>query len=434
MLYTAGEVMGTLQMEQHRKHSALLKLSLFVLVFMGHVANATPLTLKQAEQAALSQSPEVRSLRAKTEALGQSAIASGQLSDPKLMLGVMNVPVDTFNFNQEPMTQVQVGLMQAFPRGRSLHYKSLQTYDLSVAELHKQQVMRLQVLRGVQLSWLNLYYWIQTKQIVLKQKNVFQHLVKITESMLANNKAQQKNVIRAQLELTELDNQLLNINQQIKTARATLGRWIGPALAKEAAPKQLPNWLSPPTRLQFQHDLAQHPILKTDAALISSGYAGVKLAEQQYKPGFTVGVAYGFRQGRSMDAQRRSDFLTMQVSMDIPLFTHNRQDRTLRASQENLLSNEENQMSDYRQLLETLKTQYAAWQQQHQSACLYRSKLIPKAKQYAEATMTAYQNTQTDFPTLARAYVHALNTELGGLKALVYQHIARANLLYLQGR
>ena len=421
-------------MEQHRKYKALLKFSLLVLLFIGHVADAMPLTLKQAEKAALSQSPEVKSLRAKSRALNQSAIAAGQLSDPKLMLGAMNVPVDTFNFSQEPMTQVQVGLMQSFPRGRSLHYKSAQKQDLSVAESHKQQVMRLRVLQGVRLSWLNLYYWIHAKRIILKQKKVFQHLVKVTESMLANNKAQQKDVIRAQLEVTELDNRLLNINQQIKTARATLGRWVGSALAKKAVPMQLPGWLSPPKLSQFQHDVHQHPILKTDAALISSGHAGIKLAEQQYKPGFTVGVAYGFRQGHNMDGQRRSDFLTAQVSMDLPLFTRNRQDRTLRASQENLLSNEENQMSDYRQLLEALKTQYAAWQQQRRSVWLYRSHLIPEAKQYAEATMTAYQNAQTDFPTLARAYVRELKTELEGLKAKVHQNIARANLLYLQGK
>ena len=421
-------------MDRKRRVRVKFSMSLLFMLLGWGVAYAAPLTLRQAEMAALSQSPEVKSLQAKTNALGQSAIAAGQLSDPKLMLGAMNVPVDTFNFSQEPMTQVQVGLMQAFPRGRSLHYKSIQKHDLSVAESHKQQAMRLQVLQGVRLSWLNLFYWVHAKRIVMKQKKVFQHLVKVTESMLANNKAQQKDVIRAQLELTELDNQLLDINQQIETARATLARWVGPGLAATANPRRLPAWASPPTPAHFHHTIKKHPILKTDAALISSGQAGIQLAEQQYKPGFTVGVAYGFRQGQNIDGRKRSDFLTAQVSMDLPLFTHNRQDRTLRASQENLLSNEENQMSDYRQLLETLKAQYAAWREQRRSAWLYRSQLIPEAKQYAEATMTAYQNTQTDFPTLARAYVRELNTELGGLKALVHQHIARANLLYLQGR
>lgn len=421
-------------MERDRKNNFLLKAGIFTLLFAGCTVSAMSLTLEQAEKVALSQSPEVRSLQAKKEALRQSAIAAGQLSDPKLMLGAMNVPVDTFNFSQEPMTQVQVGLMQVFPRGRSLHYKSVQEQDLSVAESHKQQTMRLQVLQGVRLGWLNLYYWIHAKRIVLKQKKVFQHLTKVTESMLANNKAQQKDVIRAQLELTELNNQLLNMNQQIKIARATLGRWIGSELAKAVVLQRLPVWESPPQLAQFQQMLQKHPLLKTDAALISSGYAGIKFAEQQYKPGFTTSVAYGVRQGRDMNGQKRSNFLTAQISMDLPLFTHNRQNRMLHASQENLLSNQENQMSDYRQLLESLKTQYAAWQEQCQSARLYRFHFIPEAKQYAEATMTAYQNAQTDFPTLARSYVREFNVELGGLNAQVHQHIARANLLYLQGR
>jgi len=399
------------------------------------VVYAVPLTLQQAENAALTQSPEIKSLQAKTRALGQSAIAAGQLSDPKLMLGTMNVPVDTFDFSQEPMTQIQVGIQQSFPRGRSLHYRSLQKKDLSRAESQKQQETRLQVLQGVRVSWLNLYYWLHARQIILKQKKVFRHLVKVSESMLANNKAQQKDVIRAQLELTELDNRLLDINQQIDTARATLARWVGPALAKTANPKRLPRWTSPSTLGQLHNRIKQHPILKTDEAFISAGNAGINLARQQYKPGFTVGVAYGFRQGRNVvDGRRRADFLTAQVSVDLPLFTHNRQDRTLKASEDDLIASEENQMSHYRQLREALKTQYASWQQQRKSAWLYRSHLVPEAKQYAEATMTAYQNAQTDFPTLARAYVRELNTELAGLKANVYRDIARANLLYLQGK
>ncbi|EHL31410.1 hypothetical protein LDG_6588 [Legionella drancourtii LLAP12] len=48
--------------------------------------------------------------------------------------------------------------------------------------------------------------------------------------------------------------------------------------------------------------------------------------------------------------------------------------------------------------------------------------------------MTAYQNFQTDFPTLARAYVRQLNTELEGLKVSVDRDVSRINLLYLQGK
>lgn len=422
-------------MDRKRRVRVKFSISLLFMLLGSGVAYAAPLTLLQAETAALSQSPEVKSLQAKTDALGQSAIAAGQLSDPKLMLGAMNVPVDTFNFSQEPMTQVQVGLMQSFPRGHSLRYKSLQEKDKSRAEYEKGQTTQVQILRDVRISWLNLYYWLQAKRIVSAQKKIFRHLVKVTESMLANNQAQQKDVIRAQLELTELDNQLIGINQQIDTARAELARWIGAALANRAYPNRLPQWKSPPSVVKFENIIKHHPELRTDEALIAARNAGVKLAEQQYKPGVAVGLAYGFRQGRDMvNGRRRSDFLTAQVSIDLPLFTHNRQDRTLKASEDNLVASQEDQMSHYRQLCEELKTQYAAWQQQRKSAWLYDKRLIPEANQYAIATMTSYQNAQTDFPTLARAYVRELNTELMGLKASVNRNAARVNLLYLEGK
>lgn len=405
-----------------------------VLLLCNQVVSAKSLTLKRVEYVALSQSPELKSLQHKSDALAQLAIAQNQLPDPKLMAGTMNVPVDTFNFSQEPMTQIQVGLQQSFPKGRSLHYRSMQSSDLSISALHQKDELRLLVLKKVRLSWLNLYYWVHARNIISKQKRVFRHLVKVTESMLINNRAQQKDVVRAQLELTELDNRLLEVNQHIKTTRASLARWIGQSLANQANPQSLPRWSSPPALKQLYHLIKHHPQLEADEAAIAAGHANIKYAEQQFIPGFTVGVAYGLRQGRNLNGQRRADFLTAQISMDLPIFTQNRQSRRLQASEDQLLSSEENQNSHFRQLSEDLGIQYATWRQQRKSAWLYQRKLIPEARQYAQATQVSYENTQTDFPTLARAYVRELNTELAGLKARVSQKIARVNLLYLQGQ
>lgn len=405
-----------------------------VIPITGGAKNHSNVTLCQAEWVALHQAPELKSFEAKSEAFSQSAIAAGQLSDPTLMLGAMNVPVNTFSLSQEPMTQIQVGLMQIFPKGHSLRYRSLQEKNKGNAEYEKGQTMQVQILHDVRISWLNLYYWLKAKQLVYAQKKVFQHLVTITESMLANNEAQLKDVIRAQLEVTELDNQLIVINQQIDTARADLGRWIGAALANHAYPDQLPQWKNPPSLASLKIIIKCHPKLLTDQAFIAANYAGVNLAKQQYKPGVAVGVAYGFRQGHDIATNsKRSDFLTAQVSIDLPLFPNNRQDRSLKASEENLLASQEDQVSHYRELKQILKTQYATWQQQRKSVRLYQRHLIPEANQYTEATLIAYQNTQTDFPTLARAYVRELNTELLGLKASIDYSTARVSLLYLEG-
>lgn len=427
---------------RQRENTSSIKLvkSIFFLIGLNIVpmtsvaAKQLNVTLAQVEKAALRQAPELKFFNAKVEALSQSAIAAGQLSDPKLMLGVMNVPVDTFNLSQTPMTQMQVGLMQAFPRGHSLRYLSLQENDKSHVEYEKGQTMRVQILKDVRINWLNLYYWLKTKQIVSAQKKIFQHLVNITQSMLANNESEQKDVIRAQLELTQLDNQLIKINQQIKTARAQLARWTGSTLADEAYPNQLPQWKNPPSLMNLETLIKYHPELRTDQSIVAANYAGVNLAKQQYHPGIAVSVGYGFRQGYDMVThQENPNFLSAQMSIDLPLFPNNRQDRRLKASEENLVASQEDQLSHYRQLKQILNTQYIIWQQQRKSVGLYQKQLIPEANQYAEATMIAYQNTQTDFPTLARAYVRELKVSLMGLKAAVDCNAARVSLLYLEG-
>lgn len=405
--------------------------NLVLAVFVGVVtpaAFAAPVTLQDVENAALVQAPEIQSWQAKAKGLKAASVAAGQLADPKLMLGAANVPVDTFSFEQEGMTQVQFGLQQAFPRGRSLHYGALKQENLSAAAAQQQKNWQLKVLQGVRSAWVNLYAALQSQQFLLEQKKVLQNLVRVTESMVANNKAQQYNLVGAQLELSGVEDRLLQNQQAIMTARSQLARWTGSDLAQKAHPHKLPKWTAPPALSQLEKKLEHHPALQVDTDTVAAARADVDVAKQQYKPGFMMGVTYGARQGDG-----RPDFLSGQVTMDLPLFTGNRQDQSLQASQEQLTASEADRLSNYRQLRETLITQYSTWQQRTKSVRLYQLNLLPQAKQYAESTMSAYQNAQIDFPTVAAASIRVLDTELLELKSEVEMTTARINLLYFEG-
>lgn len=410
-------------------HKALL---LSLMFYCG--ASSASLTLQEAEQAALEQAPELKASDLKSSAIEQTSVASGQLSDPKLSIGAMNLPVDTFSVSQEPMTQLRVGVFQDFPRGKTLKYRSMQQRLLSQAQSQKTEILTLDILRQLRLSWLELYYWYQYKTITRQQIKIFKDLIRVTESLLANNKAQQKDVIRAQLELTTLEDKLITADQEIETAQANLSRWIGYELSKQVQPTTLPSWQKPQQRTNLLNLIDSHPELETDQALISAKHAEIDVAKQQYKPGFSVGLAYGFRQGTNRDTTTRPDFLTAAVNIELPLFTHNRQDRTLNARVKEHEAQKEIRMSRYRQLKEMANKNFSVWQQQGKSVKLYQEKLIPEATQYAQATLSAYQNAQTDFPTLARAYVRELDTKLAGLNANINHTKARIILLYIEGR
>ncbi len=386
------------------------------------------------EAKAFQYSSELRALKNQEKAKQEQSVAAGQWKDPKLMLGAMNVPVDSFNFNQEPMTQIQAGLSQQFPKGKSLYYRSLSKEQDAKAVGYEVQLIKLAVLKNVRLAWIDYYFWRQSRLLVLAQKKVFQHLLKVTESLLSHNKAQQKDVIRAQLELNTLDDKLISINQHERIAKAVLARWVGSKFLSQRAPKRLPYWKNPPSLKKLYAEIRNHPLIKRDQELIQADNASVRYAQEQFKPGVTAGVMYGYRQGKNMNGSQRSDFISANLSIDLPLFTRNRQSRLLNASENKLSATQENELTDYRSLNIALKTAYANWRAATRSNLLYKKHLVPEAILYAKSTRIVYQNTEIDFPTLARAYVMELDTKLSALKTSVSAIKSRIDLLYLQGK
>ena len=83
------------------------------------------------------------------------SIAAGQLPDPQLTIGIANLATDTFAFNQEPMTQLKVGVSQMFPRGESRALKQQQLATLALQHLYQRQTREIKIAQTVALSRLS---------------------------------------------------------------------------------------------------------------------------------------------------------------------------------------------------------------------------------------------------------------------------------------
>ena len=91
---------------------------------IAHGGAAEVLTLPAAEQYALQADPAVIASHSRAVALQEQAIADGQLPDPKLGLGIYNLPLNDFSVSREPTTQFRTKIQQAFPRGDTLSSSS----------------------------------------------------------------------------------------------------------------------------------------------------------------------------------------------------------------------------------------------------------------------------------------------------------------------
>ena len=92
--------------------------ALFVLAGLAGPVGAESLSFDDALALAVRETPALRAESVQIDAARQAAIPAGELPDPKLALGIDNLPIegpDRFSLGSEPMTMQRIGVMQEFP-------------------------------------------------------------------------------------------------------------------------------------------------------------------------------------------------------------------------------------------------------------------------------------------------------------------------------
>jgi outer membrane protein TolC len=412
-------------------YRAAIALALTVLTTATVTAQST-LTLTVAEQLALADDPAIGALQARTRAIQDMAIADGQLPDPKLRTGLYNLPLDDFDVSREPTTQLRLGIVQAFPRGDTLHYKQQQTEWMAQAELANTELKRHALVRDVRNRYLELYYQQQAEQVINRTRKLFAQLVEITQAQYATGRVSQQDVLRASLELSRLDDRTTRIRNEADQSRAALTKWIG-AAATLPLDNDFPDLPPLPARTAIETALAEHPAILAETAKIEASNRKIRIAREQYKPGWSAGLEYRKRFGDNPGGDDRADMMAAMLTVELPLFPKKRQDKRLSASIREAESAQLVRNDRLRELQQSLDTDYANWQRLGERADLYQSQLLRASNANAQASLNAYQSGVTEFTTLMRARITDLDVRLDELRIRVDRARAQASLLYLAG-
>lgn len=396
-------------------------------------AIAQPLSLDQFIERAIETDPVLSQIASNANSMEAKAVADAQLPDPKAMVAFQNFPVDDFSRTREGMTQIVTGVSQKIPRGRSLRYKSEQT-RLKARSLEAEIALReMDVIRSVRKLWFDLYYWERAAKTIARSEDLLQKIIEATELHYGTGAQNAQDVIGAELELSVLQDKKIDVLRRIDTLKAELAKWVGYEFVAQEFEEEFPLLpeLKPYAELETQ--LINHPRVRAVDALIESERQGVKLAEAQYKPGFDVGLTYGFREGDLPNGHDRPDFLTAKLTFDLPLFVDKRQDKQLAASNYKVSAVQYRRDDILRDLQAQLQSHHANWKRYEQRANHYKQSVIRRAEENIEASLEAYGEDRTNFASLMRAQVVELDTQLNYIKIKTSRAKAQTDLLYLQG-
>lgn len=392
-------------------------------------------------------------------AIESMSTAVNTLPDPKVSIGLANLAVNGFDFGQEGMTQAKVGISQMFPRGDSLGIKSQQLKIQSEAFPYQRKDRESKVAVTVGSLWLDAYRVQQSIALIEKNRSLFLQLVDVAEVSYSSalGKTRQQDIVRAQLELTRLEDRLNLLAQQQNRYEGMLSQWLTTlssenssadeilssadvALHNIVLSQQLPEidlfnsdlvaqktWLKPMTLVQY---FSNHPAVLAIDKKIQATKTGIHLAQQKYKPEWGVNASYGYRGDDAMGSSR-ADLFSVGVTFDVPLFTENRQDNELKSAISATEAVKTEKILLLRQLLGSYSSAKGRLLRLKERQKLYKSRLLPQIHDQAEASLSAYTNDDGDFSEVVRSRIAVLNAEIDELTLNVEEQKIRLELNYL---
>ncbi|MFV8818353.1 TolC family protein [Haliea sp. E17] len=430
-----------------RRRCAVLVLGL--LVQAGPAWSQLP--LQQAVAIAQASDPWLDGSKQKELALVAQGEAAGSLPDPLLSAGFANLPTDTFDFNQEAMTQFTVGLTQVLPRGDSRELRQRQFDELGRELPFTRQDRRAQVAVSVAELWLDAWLARESIRLIEDDRELFEQLVSVAESRYATalGGTSQNDLVRAQLELTRLDDRLASLRAQRESAQSRLRQWlpaegatavarIEPASGLPAlqllplAGTDLTTVASNPSPVILGEQLQQHPAIRGIDRRLDASQTGIDIAEQGYRPEWRLNASYGYREDdpAGMD---RPDFFSVGVAVDLPLFSASRQDKQVQAATASAEAVRTERALALRRMVGEFLGQWSRLQRLEERRALYRDRLLPEIGDQAQAALAAYTHDAGDFAEVVRARIDELNAHIDALSLDVerLKSIARINY-YLQ--
>lgn len=419
----------------------------------------TPLSFERAVKAAQKNDPWLTGNIHKQRAIELMSIAVDTLPDPKVSIGLANLPTDGFDFGQEGMTQAKMGISQMFPRGDTLAIKSQQLKIQSEAFPYQRKDRESKVAVTVGSLWLDAYRIQQSIALIESNRSLFEQLADVAEASYSSalGKTRQQDIVRAQLELTRLEDRLDQLEQQKNSYEGILSQWLTKFSTENSAEYEAPltsefylhniilsqelpeigllnrdlvykeTWLKPGELVTY---FSNHPSVVAIEKKVNATKAGIKLAKQKYKPEWGVNASYGYR-GDDPIGRSRADLFSVGVTFDLPLFTANRQDKEVQSAISETEAVKTERLLLLRQLLGSYSSAKGRLLRLIDRQNLYKAKLLPQIYDQAEASLTAYNNDDGDFSEVVRSRIAVLNAEIDELTLNVEEQKIQLELNYL---
>lgn len=386
---------------------------------MGHAAFAqAPLTLPDAVAEAIAKNPEIQILQQRLDVAYARAKQARYLEDPEIAIQFGGVPLSQpTSLNQADTNSI--GIRQKLPFFGKLGLKEKIAEQEAKVVDQELRAKEREIISMVKMAYADLFMAQRSIEILHEQLDIMKTIIGATESRYRVGRVTQQDVFKAQLEQSEILNQLIVAEEDSNAATVKLNTSMyRPPRTPIQVPADLtlPDFASTASGLD-ELALANRPELRGAEEEIARSERMSELADRNRKfPDFMVGWDY-----MRMPTDMKKDRYGAMVNITIPFspWTIGRRNYEVEETLAEIRAAKSNRDAIRNTTLKQVGESLSKVQAAKRSVQLYREGLLSQAELSFRSALSAYQTGRVEFVNLLEAQRALREARMGYYKATV---------------
>ncbi len=353
--------------------------------------------VEQLVATALERSPALAALRAKVAAAREMERPAAALPDPMVEAMLQNAGVTEYTVGQEEMSMLGVEVRQGF----SYPGKRLAAGDVARAETALQEAglraFERQIAVEIQRTYARLYAIDHERQSLEAARELLKMLSATAASRYAAGEAEQEALIKAQIAVSRLGEQLDDLATERAGMVAEVNRWLDlPGDAPLGEVRELPAVAAPAGSWDALGDalsVESAPEVAVGRAAESAAERRLKAARLELRPNLSAAAGLGTR--GSMDP-----VVTLRFGVELPFWRRQKQEPMIRAAAEELRM-AQHELADAAAMARAEAARLGAvWRNAEGQIQRFREAIVPQTSTALDAARASYLAGRGDFSTV----------------------------------
>ena len=324
----------------------------------------------------------------------------------------------------------QMSLQQGVPFPDKLRTKgAIVGREAQIAQAEVERIER-QITESVRLAYYEVWYATRAIAIIEESRDLVDDLAKVAEARYRSGGTQQ-DVLRAQLEIDRLDDQIIQLTKQLEMSQADLATLLQqPVSLLPQATKEL-GIVDAPMQLDALISQAEqcNPSLRGLAAEIQRDRQKQRLASLQRYPDFMVGLNWGIVSDNHdviSPVANGNDNLSITFGTTLPIWRE-KINAGVREASRRTSSTQQRLEAERDEIYGRLRRLLAQADSLVEQTDIYEDRIIPRTEDTLRLAIADYRGERTDFFTLIETYRELLmfETQLARINASLAGAIAQ---------